>query len=270
MYSIGTFLKPLSSTDVNIQIMDVNSKIMWTINPFTIKNTFVSNNLVRITQNSESIVLDFSTTNEAKQALVKLQSALDILRNKTPLVIDKAIENWVNNNSIASNVSYEPTGSLTASNVQDAIDQVENQISSISASTTGYFLPADPNTTTSTAGVMMGLGSTVSFTPTRTGKIMIILSGDGDNATNARGANVQMRYGTGVAPANGAALTGTTVGTLIQIFGDAADIFPFTLNGIVSGLSVGTAIWVDISLASVGAGTNTARVRDIMVSIIEI
>jgi hypothetical protein len=118
---------------------------------------------------------------------------------------------------------------------------------------------------------MMGLGSTIGFTPTRTGKIMIILSGDGDNATNSRGANVQMRYGTGAAPANGAALTGTTVGTLIRMFNrDAGEIFPFTLNGIVSGLSVGTAIWVDISLASVGAGTNTARVRDIMVSIIEI
>jgi pectin methylesterase-like acyl-CoA thioesterase len=147
MYSLGTFLKPLSNTDVNIQIMDINSKIMWTINPFTIKNTFVSNNLLRITQNSESIVLDFSTTNEAKQALVKLQSTLDVLRNKTPLVIDKAIENWVNNNSIASNVSYNPTGSLTASNVQEALDQVENQINSISASASNIFYTPTGNLT---------------------------------------------------------------------------------------------------------------------------
>jgi hypothetical protein len=147
MYSLGTFLKPLSNTDVNIQIMDINSKIMWTINPFTIKNTFVSNNLLRITQNSESIVLDFSTTNEAKQALVKLQSALDILRNKTPLVIDKAIKNWVNNNSIASNVSYDPSGSLTASNVQEALDQVENQINSISASASNIFYTPSGNLT---------------------------------------------------------------------------------------------------------------------------
>jgi hypothetical protein len=132
-------------------------------------------------------------------------------------------------------------------------------------------LPSDPTTTTSTAGVMMGLGSTVSFTPTRTGKIMIILSGDTDNATNGRGVNIQMRYGTGAAPANGAALTGTTVGTLIRMVNqNSNEIFPFTLNGIVSGLSVSTAIWGDISLASTGAGTNTARVRDIMVTIIEI
>ena len=132
-------------------------------------------------------------------------------------------------------------------------------------------MPSDPTTTTSTAGVMMGLGSTVSFTPTRTGKIMIILSGDTDNATNGRGVNIQMRYGTGAAPANGAALTGTTVGTLIRMVNqNSNEIFPFTLNGIVSGLSVSTAIWVDISLASTGAGTNTARVRDIMVTIIEI
>jgi len=236
MYSISNFLKPLGVGERIVQIQDPNFNLIWTLNPFTIRNTFITGNLIEISLYSgNKIVLDFSTTNESKQALSLLQGRIDVLRNQTPIYIDKAIEEYVNN---------------------------------ISA---GYFLPADPTTTTSTAGVMMGLGSTVSFTPTRTGKIMIILSGDGDNDTNSRGANVQMRYGTGVAPANGAALTGTTVGTLIRIFNrDSVEIFPFTLNGIVSGLSVGTAIWVDISLASVGDGTNTARVRDIMVTIIEI
>jgi hypothetical protein len=271
MYSISNFLKPLGVGERSVQIQDPNFNLIWTLNPFTIRNTFITGNLIEISLYSgNKIVLDFSTTNESKQALSLLQGRIDVLRNQTPIYIDKAIEEYVNNIS-ASGILYDPSGTLTASNVQDALDQVEYQINSISASATGYFLPADPTTTTSTAGVMMGLGSTVSFTPTRTGKIMIILSGDTDNATNGCGVNIQMRYGTGAAPANGAALTGTTVGTLIRMVNqNSNEIFPFTLNGIVSGLSVSTAIWVDISLASTGAGTNTARVRDIMVTIIEI
>jgi hypothetical protein len=125
--------------------------------------------------------------------------------------------------------------------------------------------PADPSTTSSTTGVMMGLA--VAFTPTKSGKVLMIVSGDVDNATINRGSTFQIRYGTGSAPANGAALTGTTAGGLKNFFQNNASVrVPFSLNSAPT-LTVGTTYWLDISLASVTSGTS--RVRNLTVSIIE-
>jgi F0F1-type ATP synthase membrane subunit c/vacuolar-type H+-ATPase subunit K len=132
--------------------------------------------------------------------------------------------------------------------------------------------PVDPATTSSNVGVMMGLSA--SITPVLTGKIMIIISGDMDNSSGDDGAQVQMRTGTGTPPINGAALTGTTQGGLVKMSvvtsgaGDSVTRVPFSLNAIVTGLTLNTAVWVDISLAAIGGGT--ARVRDISISVVEL
>ena len=39
-YNLNTFLKPLSSTDRLIQIIDSAGLVKYSINPFTVKNTF--------------------------------------------------------------------------------------------------------------------------------------------------------------------------------------------------------------------------------------
>ena len=134
-------------------------------------------------------------------------------------------------------------------------------------STSSQKTPADPTTTSSTTGVMMGLSA--SITPVLTGKIMIIISGDMDNDTNARGTRTQIRTGTGTPPVNGAALTGTTQGGLVS-YESGTNIFrtPFTLNAIVTGLTLNTAVWIDISLASITSGVS--RVRDISISVVEL
>lgn len=127
--------------------------------------------------------------------------------------------------------------------------------------------PVDPGTTSSTVGVMMGLA--IPFTPTTTGKIRITITGDVDNATNARGSQYQIRYGTGTAPNNGVALTGTAIGALQKFFNNNAnERSPFTLIYPITGLTLNTSIWVDISLASITGGTS--RVRDLAVVIEEI
>ena len=137
------------------------------------------------------------------------------------------------------------------------------------SATSSHTIPTDPNTTGSTVGVMMGLGLTTSITPILSGRVLIIISGDMDNTNNGNGTQTQIRWGTGAAPANGAALTGTTDGGLVKCNNNnAAQRFPFTLNGIVYGLTLNTKIWVDISLAAITGGT--ARVRDISISLVEI
>lgn len=133
--------------------------------------------------------------------------------------------------------------------------------------TTYQATPTDPSATTSTTGVMMGLAG--SITPAYSGIVMITISGDIDNNGNNNGAQVQIRYGTGSAPANGAALTGTATGSLVKFFENNSSIrIPFHCNAIVTGLTVGTAYWIDISLASITGGTS--RVRDISISVVEL
>jgi hypothetical protein len=133
--------------------------------------------------------------------------------------------------------------------------------------TTYQGTPADPSTTNSGTGVMMGLAG--SITPAYSGTIMIIISGDIDNSSNNSGAQTQIRYGTGSAPSNGAALTGTTAGGLVKFSENNSSIrTPFHLNSIVTGLATGTTYWIDVSLATISGGN--ARLRDISISIVEL
>lgn len=149
-----------------------------------------------------------------------------------------------------------------------ALDYIKNKPSTaaISQST-----PADPSTTTSATGVMMGLAA--SITPVVTGRLMIAISGTIDNNTLGDGAQVQIRYGTGTAPTNGASLTGTTAGGLVKQINASLALLvpgagPFALNAIVTGLTLSTAVWIDVSLARITGGT--ARVRDISISAVEL
>src|SRR6266849_2311806 len=107
---------------------------------------------------------------------------------------------------------------------------------------------AAPTGTTNTTGVMMGLAGAI--TPAHSGNVLLIVNG-----TTSDGASLQIRYGTGAAPTNGAALTGTTVGNNIADNNPVTNKIPFSVQAVVSGLAVGTAYWVDVGLAAVTGGT---------------
>ena len=79
------------------------------------------------------------------------------------------------------------------------------------------------------------------------------------NATAiADGAKVQLRTGTGAAPTNGAALTGTACGGNVNyIASTTAGKVPFSVTCVVTGLTLGTAVWLDLGLAAITAGTAT-------------
>jgi hypothetical protein len=115
--------------------------------------------------------------------------------------------------------------------------------------------PLNPTGTTSTAGVMMGLAQAI--TPQVTGRILVTVCGVVAQSTTADGATWQIRVGTGSAPANAAALTGTAYGSLQSMTFTGVLKVPFSLTALVTGLTVGTAAWVDVSLAAVTAGTAT-------------
>ena len=118
--------------------------------------------------------------------------------------------------------------------------------------------PADPAGTTATAAaVMMGLAGTV--TPTKTGRVLFTVSGQLANGTAGDGATVQMQTGTGTAPLNGAALTGTQRGNIQTVTSvSAAQKSGFGFAVPVTGLTLGTAVWIDIAVKAVTGGTATA------------
>lgn len=114
---------------------------------------------------------------------------------------------------------------------------------------------------------MAGLAGAI--TPATSGRIMITISGDMDNSTSNDGVQVQIRYGTGGAPSSGGNLTGTTVGGAVNMVSNSSsNRIPFTCNAVVTGLTVGTAYWIDLGLAAITGGT--ARIRDISISVIEL
>ena len=128
--------------------------------------------------------------------------------------------------------------------------------------------PANPVGTASTTGVMMGLAAAI--TPQATSRVQITISGDIFNANAVgNGATARIRWGTGTAPVNGAALVGTAVGGNVQfIAATTAQKSPFSLSAIVSGLTAGTAYWIDLAVAALVAGT--ATVENLSVSIFEL
>lgn len=67
-----------------------------------------------------------------------------------------------------------------------------------------------------------------------------------------------LKFGTGTAPANGVAVTGTSVGSLKQtigISGVGASYSVTTNRGNITGLTPGTAYWFDIAVVNGSGGT---------------
>lgn len=124
------------------------------------------------------------------------------------------------------------------------------------------------NPTGATAGAMMGLAGAI--TPVNTGRVAITVSGDCFNAgAIADGVTIAIRTGTGTAPVNAAALTGTIRGTTINyVTATTAEKAPFSLSALVTGLTVGTAVWIDLGVANITGGT--ATVENITIVAVEV
>lgn len=126
-------------------------------------------------------------------------------------------------------------------------------------------IPSNPSATTSATYVMQGLGvagaNAFTITPQATGRVFVLVEGD-MTGINTATVTAQLSFGTGAAPANNAAVTGTQVGsqpTLTPITGILST--PFVLFWIVTGLAVPTLsvsgvtgaptpVWLDVALKS--------------------
>jgi hypothetical protein len=124
--------------------------------------------------------------------------------------------------------------------------------------------PADPTGTASATLVMMGLA--VAITPKLTGRVKVTVTGMMGNSVIGDGASAQISHGTGGAPANAAAVTGTQDGKLKNMIAStAAGKQAVALCTVITGLALNTAIWVDLALKAVTGGTASLYDLDVVV-----
>ena len=123
---------------------------------------------------------------------------------------------------------------------------------------------ASPSGNATTSYLMSGLAAPV--TPTFTGRVLVTICGQVTNATTNDGSLIQIAYGTGSAPVNGAAASGTVVGspTGATIAGGPV---PFSLTVVVTGLNIGTAYWFDAQIKAVTGGT--VSLSNVTVTLVE-
>src|SRR5258708_2469740 len=148
-----------------------------------------------------------------------------------------AVLNCVNVNSVVGpNISTNGGGvcwnNTTGSLLKDC------SIGSVSA---GLSNPAGNATATQ---VMMGLGSTCTLTPNRSGKIKISIWGGQQNSVGGDGISWHMRWGTGGAPGNGASgATGTAITSNQLLFPQFGGLDEnFLASATISGATLGTPL----------------------------
>jgi len=116
----------------------------------------------------------------------------------------------------------------------------------------------NPSAITGTGSKMLGLGSSsanaaATLTPTVTGDVLVIVSGNITTASTNQ-ATYQISYGTGAAPSNGAAETGTQVCLAPNMTNTSPT--PFSISCFVTGLTLSTAYWFDLAVSS-GSSSNS-------------
>lgn len=132
--------------------------------------------------------------------------------------------------------------------------------------------PANPAATASLTLVMMGLGSSCTITPGSSGKVLINMTGDIATNTAPVVANYGGRFGTGTAPGNGVAVTGTRFGSSTNDKSARPAASPGSLPWAITDLltlTPGTAYWFDIALDTAVAA-DTAVIGSISFTALEI
>ena len=95
-FTVDTFLKPLTPQDTNLRVYLPNGTIFNTISPISVTRTYVSGNLLKVNLNKTQILsLSFPNSVDSQQALILFQEQIDILKKRTPTIVDPKIEKTV-------------------------------------------------------------------------------------------------------------------------------------------------------------------------------
>lgn len=194
-----------------------------------------------------------SITGPTTIATGTLTSAVGIVVTTGGLTVTAGGANITGNSTV--------TGAFNATaGIQDNSNRVYSASNALGIYTANLVNP----TGTSSATIRMA-GLAIPFTPTKSTRILISIGGM--LTTLAAGTiSTTLYYGTGAAPANAAAVTGAALTpTLNPALNNVSDCFNFTT--IVSGLTLSTAYWFDLTQATTGS---TLTLTNLNVTIHEI
>lgn len=134
----------------------------------------------------------------------------------------------------------------------------------------GYVTTLSAAPTGSASATLVALGLNTTYRPRQTGRVLVLLSAVAGNNTTTDGMTYNLYFGTGAAPSNGAAVSGTAIGSLQTITSLVASELTTSVNlhGIVTGLVAdsvnslgatvaGTTYWFDVMFSNVTGGTVT-------------
>lgn len=129
MFSLDKFLI-LSADQKNIYVRSDDGKQTYTILVFSINLAFVNNNLLKIKQvgTDQIITIPFRNIVEANQALKKLQDQIDVLRDNTPFILERGMQNYVDDK--ITNVNLDLSGIYATLSVFD--DNFDNIFATLS------------------------------------------------------------------------------------------------------------------------------------------
>jgi hypothetical protein len=184
----------------------------------------------------------------------------------------------INLNGSAGAQVISPQPDVTISN--PAADTIVTGNGAVTVGTATYknaaapvtYKPAAPSATSSATRVMMGLGSTCTYTPTGSGLVLVEIQASPYASTAAVYLLINALYGTGAAPANAAAETGTGIGngpftTRPPSTGSTVPS-QFAVSAVLS-LTPGTAYWFDLSLGTSNVA-DAANLETITVTLVEL
>lgn len=182
------------------------------------------------------------------------------------LTINHRLESWIFANAAARNAA----GSYVAADVgrvaftTDSADYWRllstaptwKRLNGVYAAYQSPQTPPILASTTSTTGVMAGMGASV--IPSVTGKVMAIITGTMVNTVANKWPMIAMRWGTGTPPANGAAPVGTAIGAIEFLTGNTANnATPFSIVGVVLNAALGVQLWFDLVQSTTSGGTTS-------------
>jgi hypothetical protein len=103
-----------------------------------------------------------------------------------------------------------------------------------------------PGTTNKMMGWGTAGGGNCHITPTYSTRIEVEFTGLMSESSGGS-LSLQTQWGTGTAPANSAASTGSAVGSSVGVNGSGTTGIsaPFKIGGIITGLTTGVAVWFD-------------------------
>jgi hypothetical protein len=139
MFSLNNFLI-VSADQKNIYVRSDDGKQTYTILVFNINLSFVNGNLLKIKQvgTDQIITIPFRNIVEANQALKKLQDQIDILRDNTPFILEKGMQNYVDDK--ITNVDGDLSGIYaTLSVFNDNFDNIFGTLSVVNSNFDNIF-----------------------------------------------------------------------------------------------------------------------------------